>query len=244
MSARFLWGTSGYAYDHWRGVFYPPGVRTSDRLAFYAQAFPAVELNVTFYRLPSEKAVGAWHDRTPEAFRFVAKGSRTITHYRRLLNAEEPLRTFLGRMQPLGGKLEALLWQLPPRMKADAERLDAFCGLLHRQAPRVRHAFEFRDDSWEADAVLEVLRRRGCGLVLADREGPLGPPVVTAPFTYLRFHGGTAGGSGYTEAELRAWARRARGWREEGCDVYAFFNNDAEGHAVADARRFADLMGM
>lgn len=240
---RLLVGTSGYSYRHWRGLFYPRELKPSEWLAFYAQQFSAVELNVTFYRLPERDAFESWRRQTPDGFRFVLKGSRLITHYRRLRDIEEALDALLANAAGLGEKLEALLWQLPPKMPADPERLDAFCTLVRSRTP-ARHAFEFRDETWFGEAVYAVLRAHGCGLVVADAPGREPHDVLAADFTYLRFHGGSGTrDGGYSDAELARWARVARGRLEgDGTDVYAFFNNDFGGHAPTDARRLAKLL--
>jgi uncharacterized protein YecE (DUF72 family) len=249
MPARFVPGTSGYSYDHWRGVFYPPGLPAAGRLGFYASAFPAVELNVTFYRLPDRDVFVSWRDETPPGFRFVVKGSRLITHSHRLHDADDAVRTLFSHAAGLRGKLEAFLWQLPPNMRADPGRLDAFCALVSNTAPTFagapapRHAFEFRHESWLTEETYAVLRSHGAVLVIPDRAGsPPAPRVLTSGATYLRFHAGVGAGGGYTDAQLGEWAERARAWLTQGTDVYAFFNNDPAGHAVADARRLSDLV--
>lgn len=241
--SRFLYGTSGYSYDHWRGSFYPPHTASGDRLAFYATRFPAVELDVTFYRLPAREVFARWRDATPDGFRFAVKGSRLITHFRRLSGAEEAVRTFFEHAAGLGDKLEVVLWQLPPAMTADTARLDAFCALATAATP-ARHAFEFRNAAWFADETYAVLRAHGCGLCVASSPDDESPDVLTADFTYLRFHGGrTLPDAAYSDAEIAAWAEVARRRLAEGCDVYAFFNNDAHAYAPSDARRLSALVG-
>lgn len=242
MTGRLVLGTSGYDYPHWRSVFYPPELHHDRLLPFYAEHFGAVEVNATFYRLQSEETFRHWRDTTPRDFRFVLKGSRFLTHVKRLRDAEEPLRTFFGNAKPLGDKLDCVLWQLRPDMKADAERLASFCDALRREAPKVRHAFEFRERSWFSDTVYAVLRAHGHALVIAHSNRWPREEVLTTSWTYLRFHGGEgAYGSAYSERQLHYWADRAREWLGEGMDVYAFFNNDAFGHAVHDARRLGDM---
>lgn len=240
--AAFVCGTSGYSYEHWRGVFYPPEVRQPHRLEYYAQHFGAVELNVTYYNLPKREVFESWRQRTPDDFRFAIKGSRLITHYHRLHDVDEAVATFFEHAAGLGGKLAVVLWQLRAEMKPDAERLDTFCALVARVS-KVRQVFEFRDDSWFDEAIYEVLRRHHFGLCIADSPTLKTPQVLTADFTYLRFHGSTKRyDSDYTDAELRPWAKRARGWLDDGRDVFAFFNNDPHGYAVANARRLRELV--
>jgi uncharacterized protein YecE (DUF72 family) len=240
---RFLYGTSGYSYAHWRDTFYPPRMAPADRLAFYASRFPAVELDVTFYRLPGRDVFARWREVTPETFRFALKGSRLVTHFRRLANADEAVHTFVEHAEGLGDKLEVVLWQLPPSMPPDAERLDAFCTLATSAGP-ARHAFEFRNPGWFAEETYDVLRAHGCGLCVANAPDGASPDVVTADFTYLRFHGGRAlPDAAYSDAELETWADVASRRLLAGCDVYAFFNNDAHAYAPADAQRLSALVG-
>lgn len=239
---RFLFGTSGFGYDHWRDVFYPPHTDPADRLTFYASRFPAVELNVTFYRLITRELFARWRDSTPDAFRFALKGSRLVTHFRRLANAEDAVRTFFEHASGLGDKLEVVLWQLPPAMPVDTGRLDAFCAMATSVTP-VRHAFEFRHAGWFAEETYAVLRAHGCGLCVASAPGGVTPDVVTAGFTYLRFHGGSVlPAAAYSDEELAASASIARARLDSGIDVYAFFNNDAHAYAPADAQRLAGLV--
>jgi uncharacterized protein YecE (DUF72 family) len=242
VTGRFLCGTSGYVYQHWKDVFYPPEVKPPHWLEYYAEHFDAVELNVTYYNLPKRETFEHWRERTPDAFRFAIKGSRLITHYHRLHDVDDAVAEFFKHAAGLGDKLDVVLWQLPPRMHADPERLDAFCALATRVST-VRHAFEFRDAAWFAPEVYAVLRRHGCALCVADSPTLRTPEEITAGFTYLRFHGGRVlYGSEYSAEELEHWARRTRTWLRRGIDVYAFFNNDAHGFAVSDARRLSDLV--
>jgi uncharacterized protein YecE (DUF72 family) len=243
MSARFLCGTSGYSYEHWRDVFYPAHTRPAERLAFYATHFPAVELDVTFYRLPTREVFAGWRDKTPEDFRFALKGSRVITHFKRLAGAGNELHAFFEHASVLGEKLDVVLWQLPPSLSADTARLDAFCTLAV-EATTARHAFEFRHASWFADETYAVLRSHGVGLCVANSPTGASPDTLTADFTYLRFHGGpTLPDASYSDDELAEWSRVARHRLDAGCDVYAFFNNDAHAYAPADARRLTALVG-
>jgi uncharacterized protein YecE (DUF72 family) len=231
-------GTSGFSYQHWREVFYPPGVPRARWLEFYAERFPTVELNVTFYRLPSEKAVLSWRRRAPEGFIYAAKLSRLITHLRRLRDADEALALFLARVRLLDEHLGPILIQLPPNLKGDAKLLDTF---LAKCDPSLRWAVEFRDPSWFTGATYAVLHRRGAALCIHDYL-PDHPLQVTAPFVYLRFHGAGALYRGdYPADALRAWADRLRSWAAQGLDGYAYFNNDAEGHAVKNAQTLQSM---
>lgn len=240
--ARLLVGTSGYAYRHWVGPFYPKGTPSHAWLEYYARRFAAVEVNVTFYRLPDRDVFDRWCRETPDAFRFVLKGSRLITHYRRLEHAEEPLATFFERAGALGGKLDAVLWQLPPTLAPDPSKLDAFCALLPSTP---RHVFEFRDERWLAPETYAVLRSRGCGLCVPVTAGRETPAEVTADFTYVRFHVGDEADGGFSAGQLDRWAAWLDSRLAEGIDAYAFFNNDAHAAAVRDASALAGrLAGM
>ena len=231
--ATVLIGTSGFSYQHWRGIFYPDGLPQQRWLEFYAGQFPTVELNVTFYRLPSEKAVQSWQRRVPADFIYAAKLSRLITHSHRLHDAEEALALFLARMRLLGEHLGPILIQLPPNMRADINLLDSF---LLKCDPDLRWAVEFRSADWLHDATYDVLRRHHVALCIHDLL-PDHPLEITAPFTYLRFHGAGQRYSGdYPDAFLRTWAGRLRAWQAQSLDAFAYFNNDIGGYAVKNAR--------
>ncbi len=234
-------GCSGWAYRDWRPLLYPPGLAQRDWLGTYARAFDTVEVNTSFYRLVPEGAAERWAQVTPPGFLFAVKGSRYLTHVRRLRAGEEGLARFGARIAPLAaaGKLGPLLWQLPPDFARDDDRLAGFLALL----PPGRHALEVRHPSWWADGVLELLRAHGVALVLADRAGPLFDALVrTAPWSFVRLHAGAEGGDGaYGPGELRAWAARLRELAADG-PVFAYLNNDWRGHAVRDARALRRLL--
>lgn len=225
-------GTSGWSYDHWEGAFYPPEVRPAERLAWYARRFPTVEINATFYRLPSEKTVGTWRDAVPSDFTFSVKGSRFITHYRRLEGVGESVESFCARVGLLGERLHVVLWQLPPDMTLDAERLGEFLRLLPRD---VRHAVEFRDPSWLVESVFHMLREHGVAQVQVSSDIMPVDLTTTADFAYVRFHGLAGYHGAYVSRELEPWADFVRSRRDSGCDAYVYFNNDANAHAPRDA---------
>ncbi len=237
---RILIGTSGWSYDHWRGVFYPPEVRAGDRLRFYASRFPTVEIDGTFYRLPSETAVAAWRGAVPPGFVFAVKGSRLITHFRRLRNADDAIDTFMERMSSLGDALQVVLWQLPPTMPRDTEALDAFLSRIGRG---VRHAVEFRHRSWLDEETWEVLRAHGAAHVNVSSDTMPRDLTPTADFIYVRFHGTATYHGAYLQPSLEPWARFVRAQAADGRDAYVYFNNDAEGHAPRDAARLAGMLG-
>jgi uncharacterized protein YecE (DUF72 family) len=232
-------GTSGYQYAHWRGLLYPPGLAQRRWLTLYALLFDTVELNATFYRLPAPEAADRWRDQVPAGFLFAVKGSRYLTHMKRLLETGAGVRRFHRPIARLGEKLGPVLWQLPPRMKPDPARLDAF---LSRLFPG-RHAVEFRDAAWYTEETCAVLDRHGAAFCEHDRvQAP--PPRLTGGWRYLRFHGPTGRYDGrYGERALAAVADGLRAWSRAGRDAFAYFNNDVGGHAVHDARTLLALLG-
>ncbi|MBI5231060.1 MAG: DUF72 domain-containing protein [Coriobacteriales bacterium] len=233
-------GTSGWSYDHWRDVFYPEHLATAERLPFYAERFNTVEVNATFYRLPTEHAVRQWRDEVPEDFAFAVKGSRLITHYRRLADLGDSVETFMKRVSLLGKKLHVVLWQLPPNLHCDPELLDGFLAGLPND---VRHAVEFRHESWLAEDAFEVLRRHNAAHVQVSSDDMPRNLTVTAEFVYLRFHGTQTYHGDYSAPALEPWAQFLRQQAGEGRGGYAYFNNDAEGHAPADAARLTAMLG-
>ena len=241
--SELLVGTSGWSYRHWaHGVFYPPDVPQRRWLESYAERFSAVELNVTFYRLPKRETFEAWERRTPRDFRFAAKGSRRITHFHRLRDCDSLVESLVEAALPLREKLAAWLWQLPPAMERDASLLEDFCALLDEKTSGARHAFEFRNASWFERATYDVLAKHGHALCVAHSARWPHEEVVTTDFAYLRFHGGEEGEDGeYSDCELARWAARAETWLDEGLDVMAFFNNDWRGYAPANARVFREM---
>jgi uncharacterized protein YecE (DUF72 family) len=243
MDGRLYLGTSGYVYGHWRSVFYPATMPVRDWLPFYAERFDTVELNNSFYRLPSAAAFRAWRATVPGGFLFAVKASRYLTHLKRLKAPAAPLDRFLRRVRWLDASLGPVLFQLPGRFHADLARLDHFLRVLRRRAPRLRVTLELRHPSWLVDDTYELLAKANVALCLHDwRECPV-PGPLTADFVYVRRHGTTRryGGS-YTEAMLRADARRTRGWLRDGRDVYVYFNNDGGGAAVRNALRLRTLL--
>lgn len=256
MPSKCYVGTSGYSYGHWIGVLYPPEISRTKWLEYYCQFFNTVELNVTFYRLPTANTFRSWKKRSPEDFRFALKGSRFITHIKKLGDCEEPLKLFFERVKELGDKARVILWQLPPRFKADFEKLQRFCFFLstNPEAKKYLHAFEFRDKTWFCSDVYDILRRYNFSLALADwpfilqvegkpqevgiikYKAPKIEVEETADFLYIRRHGAVAlYASNYSEEELERDARYIREWMDEGKDVYIYFNNDAYGYAVQNA---------
>ncbi len=236
-------GCSGWNYAHWRnGVFYPPRCPPRLWLEYYARHFDTVEINATFYRLPTVKAVQGWVEQTPDEFCFAVKMSRYVTHVKRLRELGPSLELFYGRLEPLirSSKLGPVLWQLPPTFRRDDERLEQALA----QLPPGRHCFEFRHPSWFAADVMALLREHDVALVIGDR-----PEVhafqtheLTADWTFVRLHAGSRGRRGnYSESELRDWADRLRSWPVS--EAFVYLNNDWEGFAPRNALRLTKLLG-
>jgi uncharacterized protein YecE (DUF72 family) len=228
-------GCSGWNYTDWRGVLYPPGCPQRKWLQRYAEEFETVEVNNTFYRLPTVAAVRGWVAQAPEGFVFAVKSSRYLTHIKRLTDMDRGAARLLERLEPLTAspKMGPMLWQLPGNFRRDDERL-AF-ALEH--LPPGRHAFEFRHESWFADDVLAALRAHGVALVIGDHpERPWQSHELSADFTFVRLHYGHRGRRGnYSATELDEWARELRRLARR-AEVFAYFNNDWEGFAVRNAR--------
>jgi uncharacterized protein YecE (DUF72 family) len=224
-------GCSGWNYGHWRERVYPKGLPPRRWLEHYATLFDTVEVNATFYRLPSRAAVANWVEGSPSDFLFSVKASRYLTHLKRLTDLGAGVERFYERIEPLvdSPKLGPVLWQLPGNFHRNDERLAAALDRL----PPGRHCFEFRHASWFTEDVYEVLRRRGAALVIGDSPNrPFQTHELTAAWTFIRFHYGSRGRNGnYSERELEGWAERIEGWRQ-GVEVFAYFNNDWEGFAV------------
>jgi uncharacterized protein YecE (DUF72 family) len=233
-------GTSGWVYRHWRGVFYPPGLPGREQLEFYAARFPTVEVNYSFYRLPERTVFEGWRRQAPPGFCFAVKASRFLTHMKKLKDPEEPLARLMERAGGLEEDLGPVLFQLPHTWRADVPRLRAFLAALRPYAPQ-RFAFEFRHQSWLVGPVYEALEGAGVALCLPDSPSLPLDVRLTAPWTYVRLHGGRWG-VGYSDEELATWAGRLRGFLAGGADAYVYFNNDPEGHAVRDATRLRDLL--
>jgi uncharacterized protein YecE (DUF72 family) len=228
-------GTSGYNYPEWRGHFYPDKLPAAAMLPYYAARFGTVEINYTFYRMPNAKTVAGWMEATPQAFTFVLKAPKRITHDRRLKDVDDPLRYFCDTARSLGGKLGPLLFQLPPTFKKDLPRLG---DLLAQLPPDVRAAVEFRHQSWFADDVYERLRGRNAALCIVDNEEGATPAIATADWGYFRLRA-----VDYTDEQLAHWAGTVRelgaGWR----DAFVFFKHEDSATGPALAARFRDLLG-
>jgi len=233
MSFQCYVGTSGWHYEHWRDRFYPEGLSKGEWLKFYASHFNTVELNSSFYRLPSESAFAVWYNSSPANFTFAVKVSRFITHIKRLKDTEEAVNKFTNRARILGEKLGPLLYQLPPSMHRNDEVLDSFLSTLPRE---MKHVFEFRHQSWLEEEVFQILRKYNAGFCVFDTPSVSCPVVATADFAYVRFHGSTGlYFSCYSDEELADWTRKLTSLASNLETIYIYFNNDAEAFAVRNA---------
>lgn len=237
--ARAYIGTSGWNYKHWsNGEFYPRGLKSSEWLKFFIRHFNTVEINNSFYRLPSEETFQNWRTEVPLEFIFAVKASRFLTHIKRLKDPEQPLDLFFSRAIHLGDRLGPVLFQLPPRFKINLERLEIFLTALKERIAkdRVRCVIEFRDASWLDPAVFEMLRAHGVALCLADWRDTHVTEPITANFVYVRRHYGPSKGGNYPKKHLDRDVEQIRTWLKKGLDVYVYFNNDVGGHAIRNAK--------
>lgn len=239
-----IWiGTSGWVYPHWRDRFYPSDLQVEEQLAFYARHFPTVEINRSFYRQPDRKQFEAWAQQAltvHPGFCFAVKASRYLTHLKKLLDADRGIARLMDAVAGLGEALGPILFQLPPHWHANAERLERFIAALPSGHA---YAFEFREPDWYQADILHILEHSGCALVIpiaGDDPTPRSLPSP-GPFAYFRFHQG-AHGTGFGDDELHSWADRIAAETANKRDVYAYFNNDPDGHAVTDAKRLRELL--
>ena len=234
MTCEIRIGTSGYHYKHWRGPFYPKNISPNQMLEFYSQNFDTVELNNSFYRLPTEAAFDNWRQSTPADFVFAVKASRFLTHQKKLKDPESALRNFLPRASRLCTKLGPILFQLPPRWQVNPGRLEALLEVLPCD---LRYVFEFRDLSWvrpEIDKLLARFRAAFCIYELAGYHSPL---TITADFAYVRLHGPGLGKyqESYRTDRLRRWSKQVEDWAKDLAAIYIYFDNDQAGYAAKNA---------
>jgi len=231
--ADFWVGTSGYNYQEWKGSFYPEDISDKRMLTYYADHFTSVEINYTFYRMPTGRVLAAWARETPDHFRFTLKAPRRITHDQRLRSIEDTLATFCEVAETLGTKLGPLLFQLPPFLRKDVELLEVF---LHDLPPGLKPVMEFRHASWHSDDTYEVLKRFGVAMCIADTDDHTTPFEATAPFGYLRLRR-----TDYDEAALQSWIERIDGVAWE--DVFVYFKHEEQGTGPEFAAQFGNLVG-
>ncbi len=229
-------GTSGYDYPEWRGAFYPPDVPAAKRLPYYASQFPTVEINYTFYHLPSERSLAGWADQTPDGFRFALKAPKRITHVARLRDCGEMVERFGVLASRLNHKLGAVLFQLPPFLRKDVGVLREFVATVPRG---IRAAIEFRHESWFDPDVFTTLEARGVALCVADSEKLRTPILVTAPFAYFRLRD-----AGYTAEAIASWAENIRAAGREADEVFVYFKHEVAGKGPQFARELRRHLGL
>ena len=230
-----LWiGTSGYSYPEWKGSFYPADLSTKKMFAYYAGRFPTVEINATFYRMPTDKLILGWVEQAPPTFRFTLKAPKVITHIKRLADCADPLGFFLGRAEKLGANRAALLFQLPPFMKKDVGLLQAFLAMVPREQ---RAAFEFRNATWHADDVFTALADAGVALCIADSEKLTTPLVATTSWGYFRLRD-----EGYERAHIETWHAQitAQKWEE----AYVYFKHEDAGKGAVFGAQLKEIAGL
>lgn len=233
-------GCSGWVYKHWRGLFYPEGLPQKRWFARYAEEFDTVEINSSFYRLPLESTFDAWQSKAPPGFRYAVKVNRFITHMKKLLDCEAEVDRFIALARRLGSKLGPLLYQLPPSLHKNVERLDAFLARLPTDLEQV---VEFRHKSWHEEEVLAALDRHGIGFVAHDLKGLVSPRWASGRTAYVRFHG--TGGKywgRYSDEDLLRWTDWLLEQARSGRSCWCYFNNDIHGHAIEDARTLKSMV--
>src|SRR5687767_14250815 len=245
MKWRGVWiGTSGWVYKEWAGHFYPKGWPKKDEFSYYVRHFPTVEINATFYRLPTLKMVRGWHDRSPTGFVFAVKGSRFLTHLKRLTDTGPGLRKYFSRIVPLAERTGPILWQLPPNFLMTDENVQRVARFLQKLPRSYQHAIEFRHPAWMNDATHDLLRAHKAANVWISSLRMPPDYTVTADFIYLRFHGLKDGAyHNYTAEELAPWAKQLRNAAERGLPCYAYFNNDLNTRAPLNAEALMRMVG-
>jgi uncharacterized protein YecE (DUF72 family) len=233
-------GCSGWVYKHWRGIFYPDGLPQKRWFERYAEEFDTVEINASFYRLPLASTFEGWRDKAPPGFRYAIKVNRFITHMKKLRDCGEATAQFIALARPLGETLGPLLYQLPPSLKLDLERLENFLRLLPRD---LAHVFEFRNKDWYVPETYALLDSYGASFCVHDMRGSKTERIAVGPVAYVRFHGGEGKYWGrYSDEGLLSWTdwivERAR----QGRPVWCYFNNDIHGHAIHDAQTLKSMV--
>ena len=233
-------GTSGWHYKHWKGTFYPANTSDAEQFDHYIQHFNTVEINNSFYKLPTPKTFTGWKQAAPARFIFSVKASRFITHMKKLKADRASIRKFFSSAGKLEEKLGPILFQLPPGWKINADRLDEF---LRRLPAGHRYTFEFRNHTWYQEAVYTLLRQNNCAFCIYHLERHLSPLEVTADFVYVRLHGpGNKYQGSYTKRTLKKWADHCLEWQQEKKDVYVYFDNDQAGYAAFNALQLLQMI--
>ncbi|MFP5438992.1 MAG: DUF72 domain-containing protein [Bacteroidia bacterium] len=240
MAGKLYIGTSGWQYKHWRGTFYPGNIKVKDHFEYYMKHFDTVEINASFYRIPTKETFVKWRDKLDECFVYVVKANRYITHFNKLQDIGVSLDTFLTNAAELQDKLGPILFQLPPGWEVDTQRLENFLKILPKD---MRYVFEFRNTTWYNDEVDMLLKQYNCAFCIYQLGGHISPVKVTANFVYLRLHGpkGKYKGS-YSDEMLTEWATHCREWLSDNKDVYVYFDNDEKGYAAFNALKLKELL--
>jgi uncharacterized protein YecE (DUF72 family) len=237
---KYYIGTSGWHYKHWKRTFYPAELSDDDHFLYYCTLFHTVEINNSFYKLPASKTFSDWHKASPDDFIFSVKGSRFITHMKKLNTDASSIRMFFDRAGKLKEKLGPILFQLPPKWNLNLERLSSF---LNNLPEGYRYAFEFRNETWYTPEVFGLLQKYNAAFCIYELAHHLSPLNVTADFVYVRLHGpGEKYQGSYTLPALKKWAGLCREWSQQGKDVYVYFDNDQAGYAAFNALQLSGLV--
>jgi uncharacterized protein YecE (DUF72 family) len=232
-------GTSGWSYKHWRGTFYPENLKIKDQFGYYLRHFNTVEINNSFYHLPKKETFIDWKNKVPEDFVYVVKASRYITHMKKLHDPVQSTSLFLENISLLAEKLGAILFQLPPSLKADTELLNNFLDVLPET---YRYVFEFRNPDWYQKEVYRLLKKYNSAFCIYELDGHIAPLEITTDFVYLRLHGpGKKYQGSYSDKTLKEWADNCKKWLKTK-DVFVYFDNDEKGYAAFNAMRLNELV--
>lgn len=233
-------GCSGWVYKHWRGILYPTGLPQTRWFGRYAEEFDTVEINNSFYRLPKPETFDKWREQAPPGFCYTVKANRFLTQAKKLKDCEEPLERMMSAVRHLGDRLGPILYQLPPRMSINLERLESFLAIVPKD---IANVFEFRHPSWYEQATYDLLDRYGAGFCVHDMAGSASPQVAVGPVAYVRFHGGEGKYWGrYSDEALLGWSDWLIGEARRGRTCWCYFNNDINGDAIHDAQTLKSMV--
>jgi uncharacterized protein YecE (DUF72 family) len=239
MEGKIYVGTSGWHYNHWLGNFYPEGTKANGQLSYYIRFFKTVEINNSFYRLPTKETFENWKKSVPDDFLFVVKASRYITHMKKLKDPQLSILNFMENVISLKEKLGPILFQLPPGWKINLQRFADFLDVL---PVGLRYVFEFRNETWYDPEIFKLLQRHNCAFCIYELAGHISPIEITADFVYLRLHGpGKKYQGSYTDDILNRWAQKCIVWAGKR-DVFVYFDNDQNGYAAFNALRLNELI--
>lgn len=234
-------GTAGWHYNHWVGRFYPEEMKSKDFRDYYLKYFKTVEINNSFYRLPSYETFQNWRETTPEDFVFSVKASRFITHMKKLKDPQSTFANFIQNVEGLEEKLGPILFQLPPLWQYNEERFREFLDALPKNA--YRYTFEFRNDTWYNESAYQLLEKNNMAFCIYELEYHQSPQIVTSDFVYIRLHGpGRKYEGSYNDEALKCWAEKCKGWQDENKDVYIYFDNDQLGYAAFNALKLIEIV--